>query len=292
MSDVSPESASARDADSPAPDPDAAQWPESPATGGFAAPDPSAYQPWPASAPAVGFQGPDPTATQEVPQRPSRRFRGPLIGFVAGAVAVAVGLGGYLVVHNLSANRNNTPVATSSFGKSGAITVSGHGIKMTFPAGWVNVPTSPNQARQFFKKFAAKDRHLSAELQSEADNPQLISSFAMFVFRDEAQGNVTENLNAVVAPFVTPPSQMIAQLKSGQGPAKFGATDVHYNVTYFGRYPGVLVTYSLLIRGITLYGAQSYLDGPANMVVTTVTSRAATTSETDLKKIVDTIRFM
>ena len=202
-----------------------------------------------------------------------------------------MGLGGYLVVHNLSANRNNAPVATSSLAKSGGITVTGHGVKMTFPDGWVNVPTSPNQARQFFKNFADKYPHIRAELQSEVDNPQVLSSFAMLVFRVEAQGNFTENLNALVAPYVTPPSQMIAELKSGQGPAKFGAADVHYKVTYFGRYPGVLVTYSLLVHGITVYGAQSYLDGPANMVVTTVTSRAAATSEADLRKIVDTIRF-
>jgi hypothetical protein len=213
-----------------------------------------------------------------------------LIGFVAGAVVVAVGLGGYLVVHSRSVNRNNTPVASSSLAKSGGITVTGHGIKMTFPAGWVNVPTSPNQARQFVKNFADK-YHISAELKSEVDNPQVLSSFAMLVLRVIAQGNFTESLNAIVAPFPLQPSQMIAELKSGQGPAQLGATDVHYNVTHFGRYPGVLVTYSLLVHGITVYGAQSYLDSPAHMVVTTVTSRAAVTSEADLKKMVDTIRF-
>jgi hypothetical protein len=289
MSDESPESASARDASSPAPEPDAGQWPVSPATGGFAAPDPGGYQPWPGPAPAAGYGMPYPTATQAAPQRPWRRIRGPLLGFVAGAVAVVVGLGVYLVVHNL-ANRSNTPVATSSVAKSGGITVSGHGIKMTFPTGWVNVPTSPNQARRFMKNFAHK-YHISGALQSEVENPQVLSGFAMFVFRVQAQGNFTENLNALVAPGVTPPSQMMAELKSGEGPAKLGATDVHYKVTYFGRYPGVLVTYILVQDGITLYGAQSYLDGPANLVVTTVTSRVAATSEADLKKIVDTITF-
>jgi hypothetical protein len=218
-------------------------------------------------------------------------MRGPLIGFVAGAVAVVLGGGGYLVAHNLSASRNNTPVATSSQAKSGGITVGGHGIKMTFPAGWVNVPTSPNQFRQFIKEFEDKYGHIPAALQSEVNNPQLLSGLAMLVVRPNGQGNASENLNALVAPFDVPPSQMVAQLKSGQGPAQFGATNVHDVVTQFGKYPGVLVTYTLRIKGLTVYGAQSYLEGPVHMVVTTVTSEDPAISKADLRQIVDTIRF-
>jgi hypothetical protein len=218
-------------------------------------------------------------------------MRGPLIGFIAGAVAVVLGGGGYLVAHNLSANRNNTPVATSSQARSGAITVRGHGIKMTFPAGWVNVPTSRNQFRQFIKLFEDKYGHIPAALQSEVNNPQLLSGLAMLVVRPNGQGSTSENLNALVAPFDVPPSQMLAQLKSGQGPAQFGATDVHESVTNFGTYPGVLVTYTLRVKGLTAYGAQSYLEGPVHMVVTTVTSEDAALSESDLRQIVDTISF-
>jgi hypothetical protein len=214
-----------------------------------------------------------------------------LIGFIAGAVVVAVSLGGYLVAHNLSANRNNTPTATSAQAKSGGITVAGHGITMTFPAGWVNVPTSPNQFQHFIKVFQNKFHHVPANFQSEVNNPQVLSSFAMLVFHFQGTGNFAENLNALVAPSELSPSQMMAQLKSGQGPAQFGATDVHYSETTFGKYQGVLVSYSLHVEGITVYGAQSYLDGPVNMVITTVTSRSAATSEADLTQIVDTIRF-
>jgi hypothetical protein len=225
-----------------------------------------------------------------MPAPPPRRTRGPLIGFVAGAIVVALGLGGYLVVNNLE-NRNNKPVATAAQANSGGITVAGHGIKMTFPRGWVNVPTSVNQARQFLRNFEDKYRHIPATLQNEVNNPQVLSTFAMFVVRFDALGNVAENLDALVAPAATPPSQMIAQFKSGQGPAQFGATNVHYTVTSFGKYPGVLVTYVLRTQGITLYGVQSYLDGPANLVVTTITSKSNATIQTDLRQIVDTLRF-
>lgn len=273
MSDVGPESPSAYD--SSAPD---------------GAADPNANQSWPGATPGGAYPGPDLITGQSLPQPPARRMRGPLIGFIAGAVAVALGGGGYLVVHNLESG-NNKPVATSAQARSGGITVAGHGIKMTFPAGWVNVPTSVNQARQFMKNFEDKYRHIPAALQNEVDNPQVLSSFAMLVVRFDALGNDTANLDALVTSPGPPPSQMISQLESGQGPAEFGVTDVHYTVTSFGEYPGVLVTYTLSVQGITLYGAQSYLDGPASTVVTTVTSKSSATSQADLTQIVDTISF-
>jgi hypothetical protein len=115
----------------------------------------------------------------------------------------------------------------------------------------------------------------------------------MLVYRPSAQGGLEENMNALVFPLGPAPSQMMAQLKSGQiqGPAQFGATDVEYSLTYFGSYPGVLVTYTLRVQGVTVYGAQSYLDGPTSTVVTTVTSQAAATSDSDLLYLVDTISF-
>ena len=288
MSDTSSESASAPDASSPSPGPIPA--PDSQPPGPWFAPagDPSAYQPWPGSGTAYPFPGPGSTPTQPVPQRPTR-MRGPLIGFIAGAVAVGLGLGAYLVAHNLSASRSNTPVATSSQGKSGGVTVTGHGITMTFPAGWVNVPTTPTQFGQFVKDFEDKTGHIPAALKSEINDPQLLNKFAMLVFNDKGTG--VENLNALVAPFEVPPSQMAAELKSGAGPAQFGATNVRYTVTKFGNYPSLLITYTLRLQGMIFYGAQSYLDGPGNMVVTTVTSQAVATSAADLRKIVDTIRF-
>jgi len=202
-----------------------------------------------------------------------------------------LGLGGYLIAHSLSSSRNNTPVATSSKGRSGGITVTGRGITMTFPAGWVNVPTSPNQFRQFIKDFEAAHGHLPAAMQAVANDPQSVAGFAMLVFRPTGSGSFQENLNAEIGPLGPSPTEMMAQLESGQGPSQFGATALHYRVTRFGQYQGVLVTYTLRASGITAYGAQSYLDGPANTVVTTVTSSAAATSEADLTRIVSTIRF-
>jgi hypothetical protein len=59
-----------------------------------------------------------------------------------------------------------------------------------------------------------------------------------------------------------------------------------------GTYPGVIAAYSLKADGVTLHGAHSYLDGPSKLVMTKVTSQAAAISETDLRKIVDTIKFV
>jgi hypothetical protein len=278
MSDESPDSAS---------DPGAFQPPSGPPpAGGFGVADPGAFQP-PFSAPPGTYPGMYPAPTP----RPPRRLRGPLIGFLAGAVAVALAVGGYAIASNLSSS-GNKPISTSVHAKAAGITVTGHGIELAFPAGWQNVPTSPNQLRQFISDFEAKFHRIPSQLQSEADNPQALSTFAMLVFHFNAQGNVTENLNAIVEPGVATPSEMISELRAGQGPAQFGATNIQYSSTLFGAYPGVIVTYSLSAGGITLYGAQSYLEGPSELVITTVTAPAAGTSAADLRQIVDTIKFV
>lgn len=318
MSDMSPDSASARDESNPAagltsdpgsaagppPEPDGLRWPSSPADGfgdpgafqppsgppptaGFGAPDPGAFQPPFGAPPPGGYPGMYPVATQP----PRRRLRGPLIGFLAGVVAVALAVGGYAIASNIS-NSGNKPISTSVHAKSAGITVTGHGIELAFPAGWQNVPTSPNQLRQFINDFTAKFHHVPSQLQSEVNDPQVLSTFAMLVFHFDAQGNATENLNAIVESGQATPSEMISELKTGQGPAQFGATDIQYSSTTFGAYPGVIVTYSLSAGGITLYGAQSYLDGPSKLVITTVTSQSAATSKADLTQIVDTIKFV
>jgi len=296
MSEVSPEPelASPRDAASPAGDPIAVSDPPA-AAPWFAPPDSGPFPPLPGAAPATAFQAPDTAGIQATAPGPVRRIRGPLIGFIAGAVAVALGLGGYFIAQNMSASRNSTPVATSSQVKSGGITVTGHGVTMSFPAGWVNVPTSPNQIRQFVKNFEAAHGHipaaLRAALQALANDPQTAASFAMVVYKPGGSGSFVENLDAAVGPPGPPPGEMLADLKSGQGPAQFGGTDVHYTVTKFGQYSGVLATYTISAQGVTVYGAQSYLDGPTNTVVTTVTSQNAATTDADLRRIVDTLRF-
>lgn len=316
MSDVSPDAASARDEPSPAadltsgdgpasdesrlaaptgtaaaqPDPGAFQPPYgAPPAGGFGAPDPGAFQPPYGAPPAGTYPGPYPAPLQRRP----RRMRGPLIGFLAGVVAVALAVGGYAIASNISSS-GNKPISTSVHAKSNGITVTGKGIQLTFPAGWQNVPTSPNQLRQFVKNFTAKYRHVPGQLENDVTNPQFLSSVAMLVFRFGTQGSVRENLAAAVEPgLVVSPSSMITTLKSGQGPASIGAIDVHYSATKFGNYSGIIVTYTLNSQaGVLLYGAESWLDGPAQSVVAEVTSDSAATSETDLRQIIDTIKFV
>jgi hypothetical protein len=280
-------------------EPSAGQWPLSPPTGGFGAPDPGAFQAPFGAPPAGGFQAPFgappagayPGGFPEATQRPSRRMRGPLIGFLAGAVAVALAVGGYAIASNLS-NSANKPISTSVHAKSAGITVSGHGIQLAFPAGWQNVPTSPNQLRQFINDFAAKYHHIPSQLESEADNSQVLSTFAMLVFHFNAQGDATVSLTAIVEPGEVSQSEMIATLRTNQGPTEFGATHIQYSATTFGKYPGVIVTYSLQAGSITVYGAQSYLQGPSKVVITTVTSQSAATSKADVRQIVDTIKFL
>jgi hypothetical protein len=206
-------------------------------------------------------------------------------------VAVALAVGGYAIASNLS-NSGNKPISTSVHAKSAGITVTGHGIELGFPAGWENVPTSPNQLRQFMKDFTAKYKHVPSQLENDISNSQFLSSIAMLVFRFNTQGNFTENLAAAVYPEVIPPSEMIAGLKSGEGPASLGASDVHYSTTNFGKYPGIIVTYVLQSQGKNLYGAESWLNGPTESVIAEVTSDSAATSEGDLREIIDTIKFV
>jgi hypothetical protein len=295
MSDTSYESALADDGSGMAPESDrvpdsAAVEPSLTATidPSAAARDPG---PWSEGTSAASLPSAVPTDNEPVPERTARRLSGPVIGFVAGAVVVAVGFGGWLIAHTLSVSTKTTPVATSSHAKAGGITVTGNGITMRFPVGWVNVPTSPAQFQQFVKIFESEHRALPAALQAEANDPQLLSSFAMLVFRQAGPGDGPENLIAVVGPPGPAPTELLAELESGQGPAHFGATDLHYSLTKFGNYPGVLVTYQMTPTGVTEYGAQAYLESSANTVITTVISRDAATSEADLRQIVDTIRF-
>jgi hypothetical protein len=316
MSDVSPESVPGDDASSPAPTPDSpvsepwfaaptdapaaqpnsggVQWAAPPTAGGAASSDPATFQLQARTPATAAFAWPYPMADSTAPQRPWRRIRGPLIGFVAGAVAIGLAWGGYAIASHASV-KNNNPVASSSPSRSGGITVTGKGIEMTFPVGWVNVPTSPSQLEQFIQSFTSRYKHvIPASVQSEMDDPELLSSFAMFVFRVNGQGSYTENLNALIPPPGLPSSasQVLAQLKTGQipNPTVLGATDVEYKLTSYGNYPSVLITYTVHADGITAYVAQAYLEGP-KLVIATVSSFAPTGAG-DLRRILDTIRFV
>jgi hypothetical protein len=212
---------------------------------------------------------------------------------VAAAVAgLALGWGAFQAAHNLWASRHdNTPISSSAHAPSGALTVSGHGVTLTFPTGWVNVPTTPDKIAQFMQANAAKFPHLRAALKSQLDNMQNLRDMAMLVYRLNARGAVTGNTNVAVIPATTPPSQVMPHL-TGLA-ARFGGTRQHDSLATFGNYAAVLVTYTLPTRAgkPTEYGAQAYLHGPASTPVITVTTLNAANATATLRRIADTIKF-
>src|SRR5215467_609892 len=197
----------------------------------------------------------------------------PPAGLAAAAAGLALGWGAFQVAHNLWASRHdNTPISSSSHAPSGALTVSGHGVTLAFPAGWVNVPTTPGKFAQFMQANAAKLPHLRAALKSQIENVQNLRDMAMLVYRLNASGTVTGSTNVVVVADTTPPGQLMPHLNGLA--AQFGGTHQHDSLTTFGKYAAVLVTYTLPGRDgkPAEYGAQAYVHGPASTPVITVTT--------------------
>jgi len=244
------------------------------------------------STPSAGIAAPDPGTAPEAPRRNSRLRKHPLLRVAAALAGLALGWGAFQVAHNLWAGRHdNTPISSSSQAPSGALTVSGHGVTLTFPAGWVNVPTTPGKFAQFMQANAAKFPHLRAALKGQLENVQNLRDMAMLVYRLNASGTVNGNTNVVVVADTTPPGQLMPHLNGLA--AQFGGTHQHDSLTTFGRYAGVLVTYTLPGRAgkPAEYGAQAYLHGPANTPVITVTTRGAANATATLRQIADTIKF-
>jgi hypothetical protein len=205
---------------------------------------------------------------------------------------LALGWGAFQVAHNLWANRHdNTPVSSSAQAPSGALVVTGHGVTLTFPAGWVNVPTTPNQFAQFLQANAAKFPHLRAALKSQLESTQTVRNLAMVVYRLNAYGNVTGNTTVIVAPATTPPSQLMPHLKGLV--AQFGGIHVHGSPATFGNHAAVMVTYTLPsgVGRPAEYGAQAYVHGPASTPVITVTTLNAADATATLRQIASTINF-
>lgn len=235
---------------------------------------------------------PDPGAYQPLPQPTSRRPRGPLFRFVVSVLVVALAAGGYLLVRNVLAGRNdNKPISSSSQTTSGGITVVGRGVTMTFPSGWVNVPTTPEAFANFERTYINRLPHIKAALKSQITNLQVLRRLAMLVYDVKPDGTEAANLNAVVVPGSPPLSQLMAQLKAANVPSQFGATDAKYSETTYGQFPAVLITYTFPIQGITAHGAQAYVEGPSETAIVTVTSPSTTTSIAKLRQAVDTIKF-
>jgi hypothetical protein len=239
-------------------------------------------------APSAGLAAPAPAA----PRRASRLRKHPLLRVAAAVAGLALGWGAVQVAANLWAGRHdNTPISSSAHAPSGALTVSGHGVTLTFPAGWINVPTTPDKIAQFMRADGAKFPHLRAALKSQLENMQNLREMAMLVYRFNARGTVSGNANVVVIPATTPPSQVMPHL-TGLA-ARFGGTHQHDSLATFGNYAAVLVTYTLPARAgkPAEYGAQAYLHGPASTPVITVTTLNAVNTTATLRQIADTIKF-
>jgi hypothetical protein len=243
-------------------------------------------------APPAGIAAPDPGTAPGSHRRASRLRRHPLVRVAAAVAGLALGWGAFQAATNLWASRHdNTPISSSAQAPSGAFTVSGHGVTLTFPAGWVNVPTTPNKIAQFMQANTAKFPHLRAALKSQLDNMQNLREMAMLVYRLNARGTVTGSTNVAVIPATTLPSQVMPHL-TGLA-ARFGGTRQLDSLATFGNYAAVLVTYTLPARAgkPAEYGAQAYLHGPASTPVLTVTTLNAANTTATLRQIADTIKF-
>jgi len=243
-------------------------------------------------APSAGMAAPDPGISSGAPRRASRRRKHPLLRAAAVVAGLALGWGAVQATHSLWASRHdNTPISSSAQAPSGALTVSGHGVTLTFPAGWVNVPTTPSKIAQFMQANAAKFPRLQAALKRQLEDLQNLREMAMLVYRLNARGTVSGNTNVVVIPATTPPSQVMPHLTGFA--ARFGGTHQHDTLAIFGKYAAVLVTYTLPAQAgkPAEYGAQAYLHGPASTPVITVTTPAAADAAATLRQIADTIKF-
>ena len=242
--------------------------------------------------PEAVIPAPDPGGAPEAPRRASRPTRNPLLRVAAAVAGLALSWGTFQVAHNLWASRHdNTPISSSSHAPSGALTVSGHGVTLVFPTGWVNVPTTPNEFARFLRANLGKFPHLRAALKNQLENIQNLRNMAMLVYRVNARGIVTGNTNVAVVSATTPPSQLMPHLNGGV--AQYGGTHQHDSLTTFGRYAAVLVTYTLPTQAgkPTKYGAQAYVHGPSSTPVITVTTLNAADTTATLRQIADTIKF-
>jgi hypothetical protein len=243
-------------------------------------------------APSADLAASDPGGAPEAPRRASRLGRHPLLRVAAAVAGLALGWGAVQVATNLWATRHdNTPISSSSRAPSGALAVSGHGVTLTFPAGWVNVPTSPNKLAQFLQANAAKFPHLQAALKNQLESMQNLRNMAMLVYRLNPSGTVTGNTNVIIVPDTTPPGQLMPHLNGLTD--RLGATHQHDSLTTFGNYAAALVTYTLphLAGKPAEYGAQAYVHGPASTPVITVTTLNAANTTATLRRIAGTIIF-
>ncbi len=260
-----------------------------PGPGGYGAPPPGApgYGAPPAGPPYTG-----PGAPGQPPRGTSRALKNPLVRVAIAVAAIALGWGAVHVATGLWAGRHdNTPVASASRGPSHALRVSGRGVTLTFPRGWVNVPTTPNQFAKFLHETASKLPHLRAAAKAELENRQEIRNLAMLVYRVNRGGIITGSTNVLVEPATIPLREILPHVKGAV--SSFGATHVHSSVTTVGKYAAVVVTYTAphLAGRPAEYGAQAYVHGPSSTPIITVTTTTARSAVALLRQIAGTIVF-
>src|SRR5215469_15163844 len=136
-------------------------------------------------------EAPSPDGVRPAPGGFARARRNPVVRVAAALVGLALGWGlAHTAINLWDSRHDNTPVSSSLHAPSGALRVSGGGITLTFPAGWLNVPTTPNQMAKVLRKYVAKYPHLRASLKSEFENMQAVRNLAMLAYRFNHDGGI------------------------------------------------------------------------------------------------------
>ncbi len=226
-------------------------------------------------------------AGEPAPPGPARR-RG---RFVAVVVAVFVLLvAGAAGAVALARHKQSTPVAAATH-VAGGTTVSARGVTVTLPAGWTNVPTSPEDFAKYLDKAGTTNPAMAKQLtaQMRAASSQSLVMFAIKTsdasaeFTTDADMGVVPGSGMDAADGIDPIER---QLKAA------GAENVTVVARSIAGHDAVFSTYDLrnVTSGLVVHGAQYTVLGPteiAFLAVSTTGSDAAALAE----QIASTITF-
>jgi len=214
--------------------------------------------------------------------------RGPVVRIAVVVLAMALGWGSFYLVKSVWSGRNDkSPISTSTRAASGSLIVTSHGITISLPSGWVNIPTTPNQLAQFVKDNSSK----YPEMASLVNNQQAMRTLAMLVWRFDASGNQTASLTAVADP-ETGSAQSLRTAVAGV-PGRLGGINPESKVTTFRQNKGVLMSYTLPAgAGLpTRYAVQTYVIGSASTAILTITTYSANDSLKTATAAADSVKF-
>jgi hypothetical protein len=169
--------------------------------------------------------------------------------------------------------------------------VSGHGVTLTFPPGWVNVPTTPDEFAKFLRSRAARFPQLRRALKNQAEIMATGRRLAILAYRIDHRGAVTASTNVLILPAAIPPRRLLPHLAGVA--SRFGGTHQHDSLTTFGTFAAVLVTYTVPAQAgrPAEYGAQAYIHGPSTTPLISVTTVQAGDAAAILRQIVNTLTF-